>query len=85
MLFQSSLQQGLSPERAKDITKLIKENKGWLLREVMDKRLKRELEEAIIRMEMDPNLRIYLSRFDKPKPKEPLSLESKRKFQFEEE
>jgi hypothetical protein len=51
----------------------------------MNKRLKRELEEAIIRMEMDPNLRIYLSRFDKPKPKDPLSLESKRKFQFEEE
>ena len=72
---------------------MTKKNKGWLLNEVMNKRLKRELEEAIIRMEMDswflkvpyPNLRIYLSRFDKPKPKEPLSLESKRKFQFEEE
>jgi len=64
---------------------LTKKNKGWLLNEVMNKRLKRDLEEAIIRMEMDPNLRIYLSRFDKPKPKEPLSLESKRKFQFEEE
>ena len=67
---------------------MTKKNKGWLLKEVMNKRLKRDLEEAIIRMEMDPNLRNYLSRgFDKPKdkPKEPLSLESKRKFQFEEE
>jgi len=50
----------------------------------MEKRLKRDLEEAIIRMEMDPNLRNYLSRFGK-KPKEPLSLEIKRKFTFEEE
>ena len=52
----------------------------------MEKRLKRDLEEAIIRMEMSRAGDI-ISGFDKPKdkPKEPLSLESKRKFQFEEE
>jgi len=65
---------------------LTKKNKGWLLKEVMNKRLKRDLEEAIIRMEMSRAGDI-ISGFDKPKdkPKEPLSLESKRKFQFEEE